>query len=86
MGAMMPCFIMTRGLTASWKDSLVIHSGPMGRRRERSYWARDSKGWGSWEARYLSFCIGGDESVTSLSSGYGRTMKRETVEEEEGHE
>jgi hypothetical protein len=47
MGAMIPCFINTRGLTASWKDSFVIHSGPMGSLRARSYWALDSKGWGS---------------------------------------
>lgn len=51
MGAMMPCFMITRGLVLSWNVSLVIHSGPTGRRSERSYCSRDSKGWGSCEER-----------------------------------
>lgn len=43
MGAMMPFFINTRGLVVSWNVSFVIHSGPTGRRSERSYCCFDSK-------------------------------------------
>src|SRR5262245_2844788 len=56
MGVMTPSLTMTLGLTESWNDSLVIHSGPTGSRRERSYCSLDSKGCGSCEARYLPFC------------------------------
>ena len=51
MGVMTPCLMMTRGLMASPKVSLVTHSWPTGSRRERSYWPADSKGCGSCEAR-----------------------------------
>lgn len=44
IGLMMPCFFRTRGLVPSWKLCLVVHSGPIGRRRDRSYCWRDSKG------------------------------------------
>lgn len=55
MGAMIPCFTMTLGFVDAWKDSFVIHSGPTGRRRDRSYCCLDSKGCGSCEARNFSF-------------------------------
>lgn len=51
MGAMMPCFMSTRGFVLSWNVSLVCHSGPTGSLRERSYCSLDSKGWGSWDER-----------------------------------
>lgn len=51
IGAMMPCFMITRGLVLSWKVTFVCHSGPTGIRKECSYCCLDSKGWGSWEAR-----------------------------------
>lgn len=56
IGAIIPCLTITLGFVACWNDCLVIHSGPTGRRSERSYCCLDSKGWGSWEARYFSFC------------------------------
>jgi hypothetical protein len=55
MGLIMPCLIMTLGFVFSWNVSLVIHSGPTGRRKARSYCCLDSNGKGSWEARYRSF-------------------------------
>ena len=56
MGAMTPCLIMTLGLVESWNDCLVIHSWPMGSRSDRSNWSLFSKGNGSDDERYLSFC------------------------------
>lgn len=56
IGAIIPCLTITLGFVACWNDCLVIHSGPTGRRSERSYCCLDSKGCGSWEARYFSFC------------------------------
>jgi hypothetical protein len=47
----MPCFMRILGFVLSWNVSLVIHSGPTGNLRDLSYWALDSKGWGSCEAR-----------------------------------
>lgn len=44
MGAMMPCFMSTRGLTLAWKVTLVCHSGPTGILRECSYSCLDWKG------------------------------------------
>ena len=55
MGAMMPCLTMTRGFVPCWNVSFVTKSLPTGRRRVASYCSLDSKEWGSWEARYLSF-------------------------------
>lgn len=55
MGAMIPCFTMTLGFVDAWNDSFVIHSGPTGSRRDRSYCCLDSKGCGSCEARNFSF-------------------------------
>ena len=57
IGAIMPCFIRIRGFVASWKVSLVVHSGPTGKRRDLSYCCRVSKGCGRLDARYLPFCV-----------------------------
>ncbi len=47
--------ITTLGFVASWKVSLVDHSGPIGSLSDRSYWTLFSNSCGSCEARYLSF-------------------------------
>ena len=58
IGAIMPCLSIIRGFVASWKVSLVVHSGPTGSRSDLSYCCFVSKGWGRLEARYLTFCSG----------------------------
>lgn len=55
IGLITPCLIITRGLVAVWKVDLVVHSGPIGSLKALSYCCLDSKGCGSWDARYLLF-------------------------------
>src|SRR3981081_1385031 len=43
IGAMIPCLTKLRGFVASWNVSFVVHSGPTGKRNERSYCWRVSK-------------------------------------------
>lgn len=52
-----PFLTMTLGNVEFWNVSLVVHSGPIGPRRLRSYWSFDSKGWGRDVALYLTLYV-----------------------------
>lgn len=43
----LPCFLITCGVICCWKLVLVVHSGPMGRLRDRSYCSFVSNGNGT---------------------------------------
>ena len=71
-----PCLTITLGFVAAWNVSLVVHSGPTGKRSERSYCWRVSKGWGSVGERYLVVWEGLDGRLRVVGVERGEERRR----------